>query len=195
MEILNKDELRLKKEIIKARILKGEVFIHPTDTIYGIGCSIINPEAVQKVREIKQRDKRKPFSVIMPSIEKIRECCKANDEAEEWFKKLPGPYTLLLPIKENTCIPENVNAGRDSIGVRVPDHWIYEFVKELGVPIITASANIRGQDYMTSLEDLDPRVKNKVDFIIYEGEKTGQPSTLINIAKVDIDFSKTRKVI
>jgi L-threonylcarbamoyladenylate synthase len=195
MDIINKDELRIKKELFKTRILRGEVFIYPTDTIYGIGCNALNEDAVKRVRNIKQRVPEKPFSIIAPSKESVERCCIINDEAKEWLEKLPGPYTLILPIKKNCTLPKNVNSDRDSIGIRIPEHWISDLVAEMNIPIITASANIKGQDYMTSLEDLDPKVKSKVDFIIYEGEKKGNPSTLVNIARVDLDFSKKREVI
>jgi L-threonylcarbamoyladenylate synthase len=166
MEILNQDEVKLKKEVLSARIRRGHVFIHPTDTIYGIGCSALDENAVQKVRDIKNRVPEKPFSVIAPSKDWIRENCEIDEEGEKWLSKLPGPYTLILKLKKGAKIPKNVNSGRKSLGVRIPDHWLSQLVSHSGIPVITASANKRGNEFMTSMEDLDLEVKSKLDFII-----------------------------
>tara|TARA_Y100000310_G_scaffold306937_1_gene348533 strand:+ start:826 stop:1041 length:216 start_codon:yes stop_codon:yes gene_type:complete len=64
----------------------------------------------------------------------------------------------------------------------MPDHWMQELVEELGVPIVTTSANKTGKEFMTSLENLDPEIKRGVKFIIYEGEKKARPSRLVNLA-------------
>ena len=161
MEILTKDDKYLD------RIRKGEVFIYPTDTIYGIGCDATNFKAVERIRKIKLRD-IKPFSVIVPSKEWILENCYAKN-----LDKLPGSYTLILKLK-NKCVSENVS--KNTLGVRIPDHWISEVVKELGFPIVTTSVNKSGEKPMTSLKDLDL----EVDFVIYEGEKKGKSSEIIS---------------
>ena len=97
MRIINKDELLAKKEKFK-RELKNLIFIHPTDTIYGIGCDATNTKLSQKIRNIKNRPNT-PFSVLVPSKEWIYKNCKVNKSAEEWINKLPGPYTLILELK------------------------------------------------------------------------------------------------
>ena len=187
MKILNKDEVMLNAHQIKEDILKGAVFIYPTDTIYGIGCDATSDEAVEKIRAIKPRLKR-PYSVIAPSKEWIRKNCEITKEAEEWLKKIPGPYTLILKLKNKSAISEKTNNGLDTIGVRIPNHWISQAISAAGIPIITTSANKTDEDYMTSLEDLNPEIRAKVEFIIYEGEKQGRPSKLVNLVgeKVEI---------
>ena len=90
-------------------MIKGAVFIHPTDTIYGIGCNAEVSSAVRKVRQLKARATN-PFSVIAPSLEWINENCVVTKEADEWLEKLPGPYTLILKLKNN-CVARSVNSG------------------------------------------------------------------------------------
>ncbi|MEM3690242.1 MAG: Sua5/YciO/YrdC/YwlC family protein, partial [Candidatus Micrarchaeia archaeon] len=70
----------------------------------------------------------------------------------------------------------------ETIGVRIPNHWFSEFVSQLGIPVVTTSANITGEEFMTSLENLNPEIKEKMDLIIYEGEKKGYPSTIIDLS-------------
>ena len=69
-------------------------------------------------------------------------------------------------------------------------HWFGDVAKELDVPIITTSANRIGEDFMTSLETLDPTIKSKLDFILYEGEKKGRPSTLIDLTQKKVEIKK-----
>ena len=160
-------------------VREGCLFIHPTDTIYGIGCDATNFDAVKKVREVKGRSER-PFSVIAPSKEWIKENCVVS---EKWLGKLPGPYTLILKLKNKSCIAKNVNMGLKTLGVRLPDHWINMDIKELNVPIVTTSANKTGGNFMTSADDLDDGIKSKTEFMIYEGEKHGRPSKIVDLTE------------
>lgn len=181
MQIITKEELIFSKPYIFQKIEAGAIFIHPTDTIYGIGCNALDSKAVKKVREIKGRPVT-PFSVIAPSKEWIHKNCRITRDARKWIEMLPGPYTLILN-KNNTEVAEEVAPGINSIGVRIPNHWFSSVVVELGIPIITTSANIVHEDFMTSLEDLDERIKGKIDFIVYEGPKVGKPSKIVDLSK------------
>ncbi len=179
MKVITRAEAKLNKNDILASILKGEIFIHPTDTIYGLGCNAKLSSAVKKIRELKQRPDT-PFSVMAPSVEWIRENCVITKEAEEWLKKLPGPYTLILKTKDSPVAPEVV-PGNNTLGVRIPDHWFAKLVQELDVPVITTSVNKTDQEFMTSTDNLDSEIKANVDFAIYEGEKQGRPSNIVHL--------------
>lgn len=181
MRILNFEELNLEKQSITDAIVNGAVFIHPTDTIYGIGCNAELSSAVKKVRKIKARASS-PFSVIAPSMEWIRKNCIVSKDGEEWLGKLPGPYTLILKLK-GSCVAKEVNPGLKSLGIRIPNHWIRKIAAETGVPIVTTSVNKSSEDYMTSLEDLDPEIKGSIDFALYEGKKDGRPSKIIDLTQ------------
>lgn len=195
MKILTKEEISLQDNQFRHSILNGSIFVHPTDTIYGLGCNAMDGKAVNKLRSVKERPEDKPFSIIAPSKQWIKEFCEVPANAEEWLDKLPGPYTLLLKLKNKDLIPYEVNGGRESIGIRIPDHWISKWVEELNIPIITTSANRHGNDFMTSIDDMDPNIKSMIDFVIYEDEKKGQPSTLVNLAEELIESAKARKII
>jgi len=180
MRILTKEEVNAEKATLKESILDGAIFIYPTDTIYGIGCNAIKPECVKKIREIKERTQN-PFSVIAPSKQWIFDNCQVSEEAEQWINKLPGPYTLILKVNDDV-VAEEVNPKLNTLGIRIPEHWFSSFVSELEVPIVTTSANKSGNDFMTSLENLDSDIKSRVDFIVYEGEKKGKPSKIIDLS-------------
>lgn len=182
METLTKTELQLHFAEIAEQISKGAVFIYPTDTIYGIGCNALDEKAVAKIRKLKERPTN-PFSIIIPSKEWITENCMITKEGKEWIAKLPGPYTLIFKLKNKNAIAKGVNQGEETIGIRIPDHWFSNMVQKLGFPIVTTSANRSGKAFMTSLEDLNPIIKEGVDFIIYEGEKKGRPSKIVNLVE------------
>jgi L-threonylcarbamoyladenylate synthase len=189
MEVLTFDEYQLRKEEILHKIKHGAVFIYPTDTIYGIGANALDFKAVDKVRQAKDRYSN-PFSIIAPSKEWIKENCHLTKEAEQWLEKLPGPYTLIMKLKNKSAIEQNVNSGLETVGIRIPDHWTSSIAEELNAPIITTSANVTTKEYMTSMENLDPIIKSKMDFIIYEGEIKGTPSTLIDLTKSKVEIKK-----
>jgi len=173
MKILKQKDLT-DENVLKN--LKRSIFIYPTDTIYGIGCDAVSEKLVAYVREIKGRE-TKPFSVIAPNKKWISDNCIVNEEAKEWIDKLPGAYTLIFKLKNRKAIAENVSFG-ETIGIRIPAHWISEVVKKFGIPIVTTSANLTGKPFMTSLDDLDKS--------IYEGEKKGSPSRVIDLTGKEV---------
>ncbi len=182
METLTKSEVEYRKEELMKKISEGEVFIHPTDTIYGLGCNALDEKAVQAVRNLKDRQDT-PFSVWAPSKEWIVENCELGAEGEEWLDKLPGPYTLVLKLKNKKAIAKNVHPANGTVGVRIPNHWFSLVVRELNIPIVTTSANRVGQGFMTSIENIDPEIRRGVRFVVYEGEKSGRPSQIVDLAK------------
>ncbi|MBI2663947.1 threonylcarbamoyl-AMP synthase [Candidatus Woesearchaeota archaeon] len=163
------------------KIRKGAVFIYPTDTIYGIGCDATNARAVSRVRAIKRRSSR-PFSVAVPSKKWVKDNFFLTADAKKWLKKLPGPYTLLLKLKNKKAVAKAVHPSTDVVGIRIPDNWFAKVVKQLNVPIVSTSANITSRKHMTSIKDLNKSVAEKVDFIVYEGKKSGRPSSIVDLS-------------
>lgn len=174
-----------KKELFQ-KIKNGAVFIYPTDTIYGIGCNAQDKEAVAKVRDIKQRP-NSPFSMWVPSIEWVKENCNVTQEQlAEMTQKLPGPYTFIVTMKNMDARAVNVNPKNNEAGIRIPDNYLHAFFEELGVPIITTSANKHGEKFMTELDNLDPDIEQKIDFLIYDGALKQRPSKMINFVTDEV---------
>lgn len=172
MQILTKEEVMKRKEELIEKILNGAIFIYPTDTIYGIGCNAVLDEPVKRIREWKGR--KKSFSIISPSKEWIKKNCETKDGL---LDKLPGPYTIVYPIKK-PAISEFVS--EKTLGVRMPEHWISEFIKEIGLPIVTTSVNKSGEMPLFSLENIQPEVKAFVEFAIDEGTLKAKASKVID---------------
>jgi L-threonylcarbamoyladenylate synthase len=187
MELFTKDEAFSHREKLKKKILEGAIFIYPTDTIYGIGCNATDDSAVSRIRELKNRADQ-PFSVIAPSKEWIIKNCDLTDE--NWLNNLPGPYTLVMELRNRKAVSRQVNPGIKTLGVRIPFNWFTEFIHDLGVPIVTTSVNKSGEPYMTSMDDLDTDIKHAVDMIFYEGEKNGRPSKIVIFGKDKIEVKE-----
>jgi len=164
----------MEQEEIRKAISEGKVFIYPTDTVYGIGCNALNEKAVQKIREIKRRD-NKPFSIIAPSIEWIKNNLIIDCDLRKY---LPGAYTIILKKKN----PEFLSwvSSSDSLGVRIPDCKFCDKIREARVPFITTSVNFSGEKPATKISEIPKEIINKADFIIKSKTKlSGKPSTLI----------------
>jgi len=163
---------------IAEEIESGAVFVYPTDTIYGIGCNALDSFAVNQVRKIKQRT-GKPFSVIAPSKEWIRNNLVVNKKYEKYLDKLPGKYTLIFEIRNSGCISKEVS--KKTLGVRIPNHWISKFAEELGFPIVTTSANVSGKKNITKISEIGKKLAKMIDFAIDEGTIDGKPSEVIDL--------------
>ncbi|MBU1135640.1 MAG: threonylcarbamoyl-AMP synthase [Nanoarchaeota archaeon] len=175
LEITLEVAMTAKKEILE-KMKNGDVFIHPTDTVYGIGCDATNPSSVQRIKDIKKS--RHPLSVIAPSMQWIRKNLIVNHD--EFLNKFPGPYTLIMKKNDPEAMPWI--SKNDKIGVRMPDHLITDLIKEFGKPFITTSLNISGKPVIKNLKDLTKNMVDCVDVIINAGILKGRPSTVYDLS-------------
>lgn len=161
---------------------KGGVIAYPTDTMYGIGCDIFNQKAVKRVHQIKKRHKQKPFSFMCSSLKNISEYGHVSNTAYRLMKKkLPGPYTFVLPGTK--LVPKIMLTRQKTVGIRVPDTPIcLTMLNELDHPILTTSAtdNDQGKQVIDAF-DVSDIFGNRVDLIIDGGEVYPDPSTVISL--------------
>ena len=172
MKIIKTNEI--DEEEILNEITVGKIFVYPTDTIYGLGCDAENRDAVEKIKQIKQRDRNKPLSVIAPSTKWIEKNLIINTDLNKYF---PGPYTIVLK-KKNPDFLKHVS-NTDSIGIRIPDTEFTKIIQNSGTPFITTSVNLSGESAIESVREIPKEIEDKIDIIIDAGRLTGRPSTLI----------------
>ena len=166
------------------------VIIFPTDTIYGIGCSVNSTKAFERIAQIKGIKKEKAhFSFIFNDLSMLSEFTKPinNDVFKLMKRNLPGAFTFILEANNN--IPKILQSKRKTIGIRVPDQPIItNIVKEYGRPIMTTS--ILDEDeisgFLTDPEEINERYKNKVDIIIDGGAGDNQESTVVDCTDNEI---------
>ena len=174
------------KDILKiVEVLRdGGVIIYPTDTIYGIGCDITKPKAVERVARIKNvKPEKADFSFIFYDLSNISDYCKPipNGIFKLMKKNLPGPFTFILNANSN--IPKLFRSTKKSIGIRVPqNNIIREIVKELGNPILSTSVHDADTiiEYTTDPELIHEKFGDLVDLVIDGGYGGNIPSTVID---------------
>jgi len=156
----------------------GGLVVYPTDTIYGIGCSLNHRRAVERLCQVKQiKPQKLNLSFICHDISEIANYVRRIETPvyKVMRRTLPGPFTYILEA--------NSNVDKKTVGVRIPDHRVpLAIVKELGNPIITSS--IKDDDdiktYTTDPEEIYEDLKNKVDIVIDSGVGGNIPSTIVD---------------
>ena len=174
----------------KAReiFLAGGVIAFPTDTFYALGVDPFNPEAVERVFELKGREKNKPLLLLISSRVQLETMVKEITPAHSALmqKFWPGPLTLLF--EPGSVIPENVSAGSNRIGIRQPGNPLTrDLISALGQPITAPSANRSGENPPITAKQVQQSFGNQVDLIIDGGTcQGGKPSTLIDAAEMPV---------
>ncbi|MDM8535459.1 L-threonylcarbamoyladenylate synthase [Desulfobacterales bacterium HSG17] len=160
---------------------KGGVIAYPTDTFYGIGCDIMNKKAIQKIYQIKQRDKKKPFSFICSDLKNISDYAKVSNYAYKTMKRLlPGPYTFILAGSK--MVPKIMLTNRKTAGIRVPNNKIcLALVNALENPVISTSAATPEGEILYEPSFIYDRFKTVLDAVIDGGPVSGQPSSVVSL--------------
>jgi tRNA threonylcarbamoyl adenosine modification protein (Sua5/YciO/YrdC/YwlC family) len=171
---------RLLQKVIET-IQKGGIIAYPTDTYYGIGCDILNKNAIEKIYRLKKRHKSKPFSFICSNLKTISHYAKVSNYAYKTMKRLlPGPYTFIL--EGSKLVPKIMLTKRNTAGIRVPNNLICSMIVEkLGNPIITTSATMPDGGIIQDPSLIHDFFKADVDIVIDGGPVPGMPSSVINL--------------
>ena len=166
---------------VAEHLKKGGIIAYPTDTFYGIGCDIMNKKAIERVYQIKQRQKNIPFSFICSNLKHISHYAKVSNYAYRTMKRLlPGPYTFIL--EGSKLVPRIMLTKRRTAGIRVPDHPICLGLTEaLGNPILSTSATLPDGEILTDPSLIHDRLGLQHDIVIDGGATPGRPSSVISL--------------
>ena len=162
----------------------GGIIIYPTDTIYGIGCDLMNRKSIERLCQVMDiKPQKLDLSFICIDLAQISEYVKRIETPvfKILKKSLPGPYTFIL--ESSAKVPRILNVNKKTVGVRIPDHAIPRaIVKLLGNPLITSS--IKDDDvikeYTTDPEEIYEDFKHSVDLVIDGGAGNNIPSSVID---------------
>jgi tRNA threonylcarbamoyl adenosine modification protein (Sua5/YciO/YrdC/YwlC family) len=176
----NNPQQRLISKTV-AVLKDGGIVVYPTDTHYGIGCDIMNKKAIERIYQLKQRDKKKPFSFICADLKNISHYAKVSNYAYKTMRRLlPGPYTFIL--EGSKLVPKMMLTKRKTAGIRVPDHKIcMALVQELGNPIITTSATMPNGSILDNASLIHDFFKNRIDIVIDGSIVPGNASSVISL--------------
>jgi tRNA threonylcarbamoyl adenosine modification protein (Sua5/YciO/YrdC/YwlC family) len=174
-----------RKIVRVAEVLKnGGIVIYPTDTVYGIGCDLLNRRSIERLcRILEIKPQKLDLSFICSSISQISEYVKRLDTPvfKLLKKNLPGPYTFIL--EASSRVPKILDINKKTVGVRMPAHLIpMAIVNQLGNPVITSSIKHEDEvrEYTTDPEEIYAEFKNDVEIVIDGGAGGNVPSTVID---------------
>jgi tRNA threonylcarbamoyl adenosine modification protein (Sua5/YciO/YrdC/YwlC family) len=164
-------------------LASGGLVIYPTDTVYGLGCSVENKNAIERIHLIKGQRPDKPFSFVCSDLTHISEYAHVSNAAFKTMKHLvPGPYTFILPAARMKRLPRILVSRRKTVGVRVPNSPVtLALVKELGHPILSTSVTLESGEVMNDPEKITAAFRNAVDLILDGGLLTSEPSTVLDL--------------
>jgi len=162
----------------------GEIVALPTETVYGLAADALNPVAVAKIFEAKERPSFDPLIVHLPDRDWLERVAKIDNQSRELIEKLiaqfwPGPLTLVLD--RQAIVPEIVIAGLDTVAVRISEHPIFaEIVREFGSPLAAPSANRFGRVSPTTAQHVLDELGGRIPLIVDAGPtRHGIESTII----------------
>lgn len=166
-------------------LLDGGIIIYPTDTIYGLGCDILNHKAVERIARLKNIDPAKAqLSFVCKDLSDLSKYTKSIDTPLYRLLKnyLPGPYTFILPASKE--VPKILQSKKSTIGLRVPDNKIVQAIThQLQHPILSASLPGEMVEEYTDPEIMFENFERQVDIVIDGGIGGMVPSTIINCTK------------
>ena len=141
---------------------KGNIIVYPTETAYAIGADATNSEAVEKIFQTKKRERGKPLSIIVSSVDMIEKYAIIDDNTRKLVAKLmPGPLTLVVPVKGT--LPENLCQG--TIAFRISSNPLAnEICSKLQKPITATSANLSGNEPIYNIDE----IKKQFDLFIVD---------------------------
>ena len=163
-------------------IAEGGLVVFPTETVYGLGASALDPDAAKKIYAAKGRPSDNPLIVHIARPQDAEKYAKVPPVYQRLASLfMPGPLTIIMPKKD--IIPKEVTGGLDTVAIRCPENEIArELIRQSGVPIAAPSANISGKPSPTSAEHVKYDLDGKVDMIIDGGNcEIGLESTIVKL--------------
>ena len=176
---------RLVQQVVELLENDG-VIIYPTDTVYGLGCSIFSKKAMKRLHLIKKMDPKKPLTLICSNQTQIQEYTQGIETPIFKFlrKHLPGPYTFVF--RASKIVPKMMLTPRSTVGFRWPDHPItLAIVEMLGHPILSSSLRISEDQLYDDPQEIHDHFKKTVDAVVDGGSIFAEHSTIIDFSQGD----------
>lgn len=176
---------RVKDNIVDV-LKNGGVGVLPTDTLYGLVGSALNERAVERIYDIKKRDKTKKTIILISSKKYLKLFkIKPDGRTRKFLNKVwPNPVSVVLALSQDEAFNKGIaylHRNSDTLAFRVPkSKWLRKLLKKTG-PLVAPSANPEGLPPAENTEQARAYFGEAVDFYIDGGELKGQPSTIIKL--------------
>jgi L-threonylcarbamoyladenylate synthase len=194
MKILNCQQNKINK-----KDLQGQVFVYPTETVYGLGCDPFDPELVEQIYQIKGRAENKPFLILADNLKTVEKHFYLNKKEKELARKYwPGALTILLRPKNKRTF-SHLNCS-DRVGVRISGSKLArDITRTSGGLLVSTSANISGKkpaSSKTAIIDQFKKQNTKPDLLLDGGRlKKEAPSTIVLVEKNDVQVLRQGDII
>jgi len=159
------------------------VLLHPTDTVWGLACSVYSKKAIEKIYAMKKRDRSQPLLLLVDSLEMLKKYVPhIHPRIETLLHFHKKPLTVIYPDIES--IPSFARAKDNSVAIRIiQDTYCNQIIKLLGNPLVSTSANISGEPFPKSFAEISQSLIDDADFVSMYRRKeqvSSKPSVLIN---------------
>jgi tRNA threonylcarbamoyl adenosine modification protein (Sua5/YciO/YrdC/YwlC family) len=160
----------------------GGLVAFPTDTYYGIGCDLFDKRAIERIYQLKQLPKTHELSFICQDLAEIARYALVDNAAYRVLRrKVPGPYTFILPATR--LVPDLLLRRQKTVGIRIPDSPIaLEIVRKLGHPLISTSAATPEGEALIDARDIKERLGHGLDLVLDGGYKPNEASSIIDLS-------------
>lgn len=174
-----------------AALTAGKLILYPTDTVWGIGCDATNPDAVQKIYQLKQRSDAKAMLSIIDSNAKLPALMKEVPEiAYELTAIATEPLTIIYP--NVTGVAANLLAEDGSAGIRVCNEpFCQALCQRFRKPIVSTSANISGEPTPAFFNEISNAILQGVDYIVKFRQQDKTPHQPSHILKLEVNGTFT----
>jgi len=157
-------------KICAEALFSGEIISFPTETVYGLGASLFQQEAIKQIFFLKNRPADNPLIVHISNIDEVSKIAKEIPEdfytlAEKFF---PGPLTVVLKAQET--VPKIATANKDTVAIRMPNNeYALKLIEYAKVPLVAPSANLSGKPSSTTASHVLEDFNNKIPYVLDGG--------------------------
>lgn len=169
------------KNSVAESLKKGGIAVIPTDTIYGIVGSALNPQTVEKIYTLRKRALDKPMIILISSIDDLKKFeIKLTSKQKEFLEQnWPNPLSVILPVKKEKF--KYLHRGKNSLAFRMPKNdKLLNILKQIG-PLVAPSANFEGEKPAETIEEAKKYFGDKVDLYLDGGQFVTIPSTIVEV--------------
>jgi len=171
---------------IVSLLKENEVVAFPTDTVYGAAIRYDSIEAINKLKEAKQRPETKPFPMMVADMEQIEMVTELTDRIRHLMERfMPGAITIV--VKKRESVPDEVTNGLSTIALRMPDDdWVREIIQKTGVPLLVPSANISGEPSCTTSDEVLNQLDGRIAAVVEGQSKGSLSSTIVDVSSSEL---------
>jgi tRNA threonylcarbamoyl adenosine modification protein (Sua5/YciO/YrdC/YwlC family) len=172
---------------------RGGVIAYPTDTYYGLGCDLFSKKAIERLYQLKGRDKKKPLSFLCPDLSDVAKYAHVSNFAYRTMKGLtPGAFTFIL--EATRTVPDMMMTKQKQVGIRVPEAPLARaLAASLGRPLITTSASDEEGEPLIDARDIKEKLGHGLDLILDGGVTLMEPSTVVSLIGDSIEILRQGK--